>query len=115
MCSCCVFSLNNSCLRSYEVILGESKIPSTYGQFKAFLFIHDHKAYVKSEHLNQHKLVISINKGNSKGKFEKHELAILFFFFSLAISCPYQRLQGCFSFSNRRLRKDFNISQIEST
>lgn len=37
-------------------------------------------AYVKSEHLNQNKLVISINKGNSKGKFEKHELAILFFF-----------------------------------
>lgn len=39
-------------------------------------------AYVKSEHLNQNKLVISISKGNSKGKFEKHELAVLFFFLS---------------------------------
>lgn len=69
-------------------------------------------AYVKCGHFNQSKLVLSINKDYLKGKLEKHELAI---FSPLAISCPYQRLKGCFSFSNGRLRKDFNNSQIKST
>lgn len=62
--------------------------------------------YVKSEHFNQGKLMLSINN-----KLGKRELAIFF----LAISCPYQRLKGCFSFSNVRLKKDFDISQIKST
>lgn len=31
MCSPCVFTWNNSCLRSCEVIIGESKMSSTYG------------------------------------------------------------------------------------
>lgn len=52
-------------------------------------------AYVKPEHFNQSKLVLSINKGNSKGKFEKHELAI---FFSLAVSRPYQTQRIFFFF-----------------
>lgn len=34
-------------------------------------------AYIKSEHFNQSKLILSINS-KAKGKFEKHELAILF-------------------------------------
>lgn len=51
-------------------------------------------AYVKPEHFNQSKLVLSINKGNSKGKFEKHELTI---FFSLPVSHPY-RTQRIFFF-----------------
>lgn len=35
-------------------------------------------AYVKCGHFNRSKLVLSINKGNSKGKFEKREVAIFF-------------------------------------
>lgn len=34
--------------------------------------------YIKFEHFNQSKLILSINHGNAKGKSEKHELASLF-------------------------------------
>lgn len=78
MCSFCVFILNNSCLRSREMIITDSKIVSTYGHSKYFYLSMTTNGFIRAKHFNQSELVLSIDNSTTKGKLRS--INWLFFF-----------------------------------